>query len=746
VITLADTMPLPAADLSISDLWPIYHRRKRVFYAIFGAVVLLVALYCAIAVRRYTATGSIEVQNESLGGMELSDVFNGQELTTDAMTTGLDLETQANILKSDSLALRVIRELNLENSPDFQRVGYVSQALNMLSFGRIQPVDSQAAREARALHIFSRNLKIKTESGTRIINISYRSMDSALSGQVVNHLIQALIEFNLQTRSASGMQASEWLSGQLGDLRKQSEGLQSKVVQLQQEMGVFSLGDTDATGKQQIYSTVLDQVQQATAALTAAQSNRILKGALYQVVKSGNPELISGLTGNAITGSSSAMSNSLVVIQTLREQEASLTQDIAHDAAKFGDNYPPLNEKRAALAGLDRSISDEDARIAARAKSDYDIAVAAEQNTRNLFEQTRQRADQLNNKAIEFTIARKEADETRSLYEDLTKRLREAGLVQGLRSSNIATIDPGRMPAKPSSPNILLLMAAAVGAGLFLGSSSALFLDIVDRRVQTVDEIERGHLPLIGVVPHLRSKRGGYSLADVSASHSAFHQAMRSLRASLMTSNVLKPPRVVLISSALPGEGKTTIAKGLSVALAQQGRKVLLIEADLYRPRMNADLGLEDLGGLSLVLRQDASNPEDMMVTPLPVSLPGLRILEAGNSAADSIDLLESDRMSAVVQACREKFDVIVIDGPPILPVTDAVSLSMLADTTILVARMGRTPQISLRRAANRLNMHKRQSDVRVALNAVKTGSYAFHDYYGSKNIRLSKEGHRASA
>jgi capsular exopolysaccharide synthesis family protein len=221
---------------------------------------------------------------------------------------------------------------------------------------------------------------------------------------------------------------------------------------------------------------------------------------------------------------------------------------------------------------------------------------------------------------------------------------------------------------------------------------------------------------------------------------------MRSLRASLMTSNVLKPPRVVLISSALPGEGKTTIAKGLSVALAQQGRKVLLIEADLYRPRMNADLGLEDLGGLSLVLRQDASNPEDMMVTPLPVSLPGLRILEAGNSAADSIDLLESDRMSAVVQACREKFDVIVIDGPPILPVTDAVSLSMLADTTILVARMGRTPQISLRRAANRLNMHKRQSDVRVALNAVKTGSYAFHDYYGSKNIRLSKEGHRASA
>lgn len=743
MITVVEANPLPPPDLSISDLWPMFMRRRRIFLVTLGIVLVLAALYCMIAVKRYAATGSIEVQPESMGGMELSDVFNGQVLSTDAMTTGIDLETQANILKSDTLALRVIHDLDLEQSADFQHVGYGTRLLRLLHLGSGQKALGEPARRARDLQIFSRNLKIKTESGTRIIDITYRSMDPVLAGKVVDHMIQGLVDFNLQARSAAGTHASEWLASQLGDLRRQSEKQQSRVVQLQQKMGVFSLGDADPSGKEQIYSTVLDQVQQATAALSAAESNRILKGALYQVVKSGNPELISGLSGNSMAGASPGVSNALAVVQNLREQEASLSQDIAHDSAKFGQNYPPLLEKRAALAGLDRSIAAEDKRIAGRVKSDYEVAVDAEQKTRNLFQQTRQKADQLNDKAIDFTIARKEADETRSLYEDLTRRLREAGLVQGLRSSNIATVDPGRAPAKPGSPDVLLIMAAAAIAGLFLSSSLAFFTDIVDRRVQTVDELERGSLPLVGLVP--RCRRSDYALEGVRSSQTAFQQAMRGLRTSLMLNDGLKPPRVILVTSALAGEGKTTIAKGLSLALAQQGKKVLLIEADLYHPQLNADLKLEDRGGLSMLLRKEAASPEDGMVTPLK-HLPNFQILGAGRSSLESIDHLESNRMHGLVEACRRDFDVIVLDGPPILPVAEAVSLSMLADTTLLVARMGKTPRISLRRASTRLQTHKRVSDLRVVLNAVRTDSYAFHDYYGGGLPSLSQEEQRANA
>jgi capsular exopolysaccharide synthesis family protein len=713
-----------------------------VFYGIFVAVVALAMIYCCIATRRFQATGTIQVENETAGGMELSEVFNGQVLLPDALTTGMDLETQADILKSDTLALRVIRDLNLEHTYQFEREGYLSRVLGLLPGPSAL---AEPARRARDLKIFSKNLKVKVESGTRLIDVSYRSPDPALSAHVVNHLIQGLIDFNLQTRSAAGAHASEWLTGQLGDLRKQSESLQAKVAHLQQQMGVFSLGDTDSTGKQQVYSTVLDQVQQATAALSAAQSNRILKGALYQVVKSGDPELISGLTGNSVGGASPGMTNSLTVIQNLREQEASLAEDIAHDSANFGENYPPLLEKRAALANLDKSIAAEDARIAARAKSDYDVAADDEANTRKLFEKSRNKADELNNKAIDFTIAQKEADETRNLYEDLMKRLREAGLVQGLRSSNISTVDPGRTPAEPSFPNVPLFLAAAIGAGLFLGSAGALFTDIVDRRVQTIDEVEQGELPLLGIVPYLKSKLGSHSLEDVSSSKSAFHQAMRGLRTSLMLNDVLEPPTVVLVTSALPGEGKSTIAKGLSKALAQQGRKVLLMEADLYRPCLKNDLDFEGRGGLDFVLREDNCNPEDNMVTPIS-SLPNFRILHAGGVSGDSLDLLESNRMSSLVKSFRKKFDVIVLDGPPMLPVTDAVPLSMLADTTILVARMGQTPRIAFSRAFQKLQMHMRHCDARVVLNGVRTGSYAFYNYYGSSSAPRYQEEQHASA
>jgi uncharacterized protein involved in exopolysaccharide biosynthesis len=486
------TLQVSDHDLSISDLWPIYLRRKRAFYLIWGSVVLLAAVFCMAVTRRYDAIGMIEVQKEAAGGFEVSNVFSGREIVPDALTTGLDLQTQAELLNSDTLALRVIRELDLEHTPDFERLGPIEWTMEhcpplkwMLSGGatasdaKDAAIENAPVRRTRALKHFSNNLKVGVVPGTRLIAVRYRSIDPALSAKITNQLIRALVDFNFQARLATSTQASQWLGSQLGELRNHTSELQERVVRLQRDMGVFGLGTTDTSGKEQIYSTVLDQVQQATVALSAAQSNRILKGALNEVVEKGSPELISGLTGNGMNGMSPSLANSLTLVQNLRTQEATLRQDIAHDAAKFGDNYPPLNEKRASLSGLERSISDENNRIAARAKSDYEVAVNTEQNTQRMFEAARQKADRLNDKAIEFTLAKEEAEDGRTLYEDLQKRLQEAGLVQGLRSSNIVTADPGRTPAKPKIPNIPLYMPIAAACGVILAAMGAFLLDVL---------------------------------------------------------------------------------------------------------------------------------------------------------------------------------------------------------------------------------------------------------------------------
>ena len=387
------------------------------------------------------------------------------------------------------------------------------------------------------LKVFSKNLKVKVDSGTRLIDIEYLSSNPRTAADVVNRLIQGLTDYTFQTRLSATSQASSWLSGQLGDLRKQSEDLQGKVAKLQKDMGVVSFGDTDTEGKPQIYSTVLDRLQQQTTALSAAESNRIMKEALYRVIKSGNADLVSGLSGSGMGSSSQAVSSSVALIQTLRAQQATLQQQVAHDSTKFGPAYPTLIEERASLSGIDRAIDAEVQRVAARAKNDYEIAQHAEEATRADYELARKSAEQLNDKAVEFTIARQEAGDSRSLYQGLLKRLKEGGMLEGLRSSNITVVDPGRTPNRPKRPNVPIYLAIALAAGLFSGGSFSLFLDSVDDKIWDADELQQQYgVPLLGIMPWARHKKGTFRLEAVSAPTSPFTEAVRALRTSLMLS------------------------------------------------------------------------------------------------------------------------------------------------------------------------------------------------------------------
>ena len=753
-------------ELTIKDLWGIFLRRRAIVVGTLAFCLGAAILLCVVSTRRYEAKGELQVQKETADALGLESMMGAAEGASDALDANITMQTQAQVLQSDSLALKVIKDLKLEQNPDFRpKFSPTGWAMGLISpSGPQDPgnaeLEDAPARRARALNIFGKNLKVKPVSGTRLIDVTYLNPDPKVAAAVVNQLVQGLVDYNFQTRYNATEQAAHWLNGQLSDLRRQSEDLQAKVVQLQRDSGVFTLGETDTQGREQVYTPVLDRLQQATAQLSQAQSSRILKGALYQVVKGGDPELISGLAGTGMLASASAsVNNSLSLIQSLRAQEAASQAQLNELSAKFGPAYPKLAEMRANLDSVEKAIHAEAGRIAERAKNDYTMAEQVENSARSVFLNEKSQADALNDKAISYMIVRQEAEESRGLYETLLKRLKEAGVLAGLRSSNITVVDPARTPSKPAKPNVLLYLAASLAGGLFLGSCGALLRDTMDNKIQNLPELEAylGEMPL-GILPYHKESRGlgetrvkgplpagtagvprpsasakTQSLAAVADPSAAYTESLRALRTSLMLARGGSPPQVILTTSSVTGEGKSMLSVNLAALLAQQNRKVLLVDGDLRRPVLHRRLNLKTETGLSSILASEDIE-QSAISAALPVEgVPGLHVMPAGPVPPYPAELLGSAQMAEAMQVWRNEYDFVIVDGAPVLPVTDSVLLSNLADLTLVVARYKMTERQSLERSCRLLQSQGTQK-VGVVLNAVERSANTYYQYYGYKN------------
>jgi len=743
---------VPGREHSLRDLLQLFSRRRRVIVSTLLALFFIALFLCVFMTRRYKATSVFQLQKSSSDGLDLTSLMGAADASggTDALSVNIDLQTQADILQSSTLALQVIRELNLAQNKDFKpRFNPINWVLAKLSpSGPPDPANASLEesphRREHLVNIFSNNLQVKVTAGTRLIEVDYSNSDPKVAAAVVNHLVQALIDYTFQTKFNATSQVSNWLEGQLGDLRKQSEELQSKVVALQQNSGIFGVGGTDPQGKPVIYSPILDRLQASTAALSQAELNRIAKAAVYQVVQTGSAELISQLSGTNIgSGASPGVTTSLTLIQSLRTQQATLQAQIAQDSAVYGPAFPKLIQERASLERIGHSLQDEIDRVAVRAKNDFEVASATEIGARRAYESDRQAAERLNDKTIEYAIVEKEADQSQALYQDLLKRLKEAGILEGLRSSNITVVDPARAPSRPHSPNVPLFLSLGLGLGVFLGGCGALLTDAIDSKIQGVEEIEALRVPLLGLVPQVKADELRKSAILVSAPNSAFSEAIRRLRSSLLVSRSGRPPKVVLVTSGSPGEGKSTLTLNLALALAQFDKKVLLVEGDLRRPVLRARLDLPGTGGLSVMLSNESA-PTEIITSTMD---PRLYLLPAGPPPPYPAELLGSQRMSALIEQWRTEYDFIVIDSPPILSVTDVQLLEPHAEATLLVARAAKTSRIALQRSYKLLLPHvmnPSMPSVGIVLNAISLRSsayYGYYGYYGSKKNAYYQDG-----
>ena len=742
---------LPEKELKLADVLTVCRRRRVLMLGTIALSLMVVAIYCSVITPLYESVGIVEIQKQGAGMAGLSDLISSGSDAPSDLGTHLEIQTQADILQSDTVALRTIEALHLEDTADFKS-GVAEWISDRLHPGVRQdppgaPLRSAPKRRQQVLKVFAKRLKVKPNAGTRLIEVHYLNPDPQVSAAVVNTLTKSLIDHNFQTRYEATNQASTWLNNQLGELRKQTEDLQARVADLQKQTGIYNLGVTDAQGRAQAYSAVLDQLQQSSRALNTAKQNRILKGAIQKAAEAGDAEMLSGLAGNTLM----TTNNTLEVIHALRQQEATQQSALQQALAKYGSDYPKLAELRAGLAGTQRSIEDEVIRIRGRAQSDFDIAVQFEQQTRKQYDENRTEADLLNNKSVEYAVLLQEAESSRGLYQDLLKHLKEAGVLAGLQLSNITIVDPAQPTSIPARPNVPLYTCIALFGGLLFGSCAAFTAESLDSKIHTVADLEEllGQ-NIVGAIPDFSRKRKLYGNTSLKLTwntaraltepNSSYTEAMRSVRTSVLMARNSRPPQAVLVTSALEGEGKTTFSANLGTVLALHGKSVLIVDTDMRKSTLAKHFGFTSTEGLSDLLAGKSEEPSFHTVERLP----NLKVLLAGRMVSNPSELLGSEAMRHWLEKWREEFDMVVLDGTPVLPVTDSVVLDALCDMTLLLVKSKTTERQLVTQAYKMLAKDRQQHNVGAVLNCLSPedrGYYGYYGYYGYKKAAYREEG-----
>ncbi|HLW51619.1 MAG TPA: polysaccharide biosynthesis tyrosine autokinase [Candidatus Angelobacter sp.] len=588
------------------------------------------------------------------------------------------LQTQAQKLKSDQLSLEVIRTLRLDHNPD------VVSSATRGSSSDSTPVDENAQEltpaENRALKIFRERLKVSRDSNSRLVTVSFGSYEPRLAALVTNKLIDFFIEDSFRTRHDAIVKSTEWLSKQLDDIRKKMDDSNHALADFQRENGIADTGENR--------NTVAEEMVDMNRQLTQAEADRIQLQAFLAREKQASPDTLPQVRSNP-------------VVQEMTKKLADVRAELAQSEVIYGKNHPNIKKLQNQAQELEAQIAAQRTAIVSELKTTYAAARAREQM---MGAQMKNTAKELNQMA-QYNQLKKEAQANSDLYNSLYAKVKEAGIAAASKSSNIRIIDRARVLDSPTRPRRMLNLAMGLLGGLFGGIFLAFVREGLDRRIHTAGDVRKWvGLSGIVVVPAITGWKqkllpGGEGpgiaarrLLDDPYSLEA--EALRGLHASVLSSRSGRTPQVVLVASALPGEGKTSIAVSLAVALAQHS-KVCLVDAHLRKPGVERALGFRADHGLGEVLTGSAFAEQVIVSEP---NIPNLTIIPAGSTRPDPAIALSSMTMRKLLLDLRQQYDFVVIDSAPALPFADVRIISPMADGIVLVARSGITTREAMAR------------------------------------------------
>jgi polysaccharide biosynthesis transport protein len=708
----------PTFDLSprephLYDYLLILRKHQWLVLSFMLAVVTIVSIATFRMQPVFVASARMELGRENANILP----FQG----TDSYDYMLDLEnyieTQSKILTSETLALQTIRTGVLTGQPQFQNSDPSSEAIATGSLANQKRPPELAA--------FLGSLSVRRVPNSRLMDISFEATSPELAAQVVNAHIRNYIDQNRRSHYDATTAATTWLTDQLDELKIKVKNSEDARLDYERKNQIWEIDD-----KQNLTTQRLSEISRQ---LIDAQGDRMRKQSLFEFAKQGDADLIPQIRDN-------------IGVQDLLRKRRELSGQYTEAINQYGPNFPKVQRLQSQLKEIDQTLDREKRAVLVRLGSEYHEAQQREQLLVHTLDQQKSEASLMSERMVQYSILKRDAEADKALYDGLLTKLKEAGISAALQSSNIRVVDPAMIPSFPSRPAKARNVALAFLVGLVGGIGLAILREYMDNTVKTPDDIETlARLPSLAVVPAFEdSQRDGRrhktlkeAIGNGHARHvelvaqhlpkSQMSEAFRALRTALLLSQAGRPPQVILVTSALPREGKTTAAANLAVTLAQLGDRTLLIDADLRKPGVGRLLNMTSgkYAGLSSYLAGVSSLD---LVTVQHPSVPNLSAIPTGPLPPNPADLLSSHRLADAIAQLRSKFKFIVIDTPPVMAATDAVILSVQADGVLLVVRSGETPKEAFTRTRDLLVSVKCRL-LGVVLNAVNSNA---PDYYYS--------------
>ena len=731
--------------IDLLGYWHVVRKRLALVIGVVFAAMVLTVIYAYMQTPLYTAQATILLKPGSPQIMDGKDASQDQDVMEDSDMYDNFQKTQYEILKSRSLAAYVIRAENLEHNPAFvgppPQPGLISSALSSVSQwlnhtnGRKappQPAD-QTVRNGVPPGLISAylgGLRISPIVDTELVAIEYVSSDRALSAKLANAHAHGYIRLGIELRSQSNEEAENFLKERLGELKDSLEKSEVALNDYRRAKGIIP-GLMSLDGKETV---VLDRVTELGKDLTTAQVERIGLEAQMQLINSRKYDSMPVVMGD--TG-----------VQAVQTDLNSVDADYASMGKKFKPDYPPMMQLEAKRQELQKRLDAEISRVIAGIQGSYQAASDKEKKLQAEMDKERQQALGLNDAAVEYAILQREVDTNRELYESVLERMKGIGLAAESQTSNIIIVDPAETPGAPSSPRKLSMTLRNSALALVAVIGLVFGLEYLDTTLKTPEQVERYlRVPNIGAIPSFANlrlkakaaalppeengiKKIGYGreLLGVANPYSLVGEAYRSFRTALMLSRAGAPPKTILFTSAHSSEGKTVSATNTAAMFAQTGARVLLIDGDLRKPRCHRVLALENSSGLTEVLT-GTCEVQDVIRTTI---VDGLSFMSAGSLPPNPTELLGSERMSQVLAMVAHQHDVVIIDSPPVMPVSDALLLATVVDGVVLVVNSLKTSKHHVKMAAAKLE-YARAKIFGVLLNEIdlKHPNYGHYSHY----------------